>query len=738
LSDLTKIVSLHGSPRPVQKAFLDRGLLLSRQNLIISAPTNSGKSIVGLLPLLQAVQKDKIGILIVPMRAIAQEKYDEYSQQAATFSEILNKPVTVRISTGDYRLENEFFQSPPADGELLIVTPERLEALMRNPENQEWFEKVGAVCLDEAHMIADRRRGQTQEFLITSFLSMPAPPRVIMLSATVGDTSTAEHWLRPCETLKITERTPPLNKHIIRLSEAEEAEESVLEWVAGVLSENDENQILIFVYQTKSAQKLARLINKNTSPDIASYYHSKTSSAHRADIKEKFNAGKLRVVVTTTSLAMGINLPTTHVLVRDLTFPGAENPTISDILQMMGRAGRGDLEGHAYALLRPQDEWTYDELEKQLKTEPVPDLKSSFDYPHDDWKRQNADEPQRIPTLIGSLLARRGDQGYSEEELHDFLGNSFGGAHLTDQIPTALTWLEHRKLAFSEDGAWGLTRLGKNAVEAVLPLDLAHSIGNLIRDLISYDPTDRVLDQWSAIDTLFIVQLLYNPRTSIRRFSEAMAESVDDWFEQDVERGSYLYNSWIKGKEGFSNAESLLGSLDICENGDRPRKVAYAALFHAIVLRERSLGRHIPRIEQQFGVKNLEGVEEKWRDNTLWLLSGLSKLFEIKSFYYHLKENCQADDDRVQRVKQILTNMHHQIYDLQEQIKYCSPLGPVLLEFRRVGNVGLGDRTIQTLEQNGILDLKLLLQQTDGSLSAIGIQSRQRRAIMSFIHRRRI
>jgi helicase len=724
--------------RPAQNLALEAQYLKSRANLIVSSPTNSGKSLVGFLPLLQAIQKDKIGILIVPMRAIAQEKYDEYSNQAISLSKIIGKQFAVRISTGDYRLENEFYQSPPADGELVIVTPERLEALMRNPDNQEWFEKVGAVCLDEAHMIADRRRGQTQEFLITSFLSMPNPPRIILLSATVGDTTAAERWLRPCETIKVTERTPPLNKHIIQLQESEVAEDIILAWTKEVIDQAPDTQILIFVYQTRSAEKLSRIINKAIPGDLAGYYHSKTSSAHRSQVKTDFASNKLRVVVTTTSLAMGINLPTTHVLVRDLSFPGAENPGISDILQMMGRAGRGDTEGHAYALLKPSDSWTFEDLKHQLETEPVPNLKSSFDYVENDWRGQSPDEPMRVATLIGSLLARKGESGYSEDDLATFLGNSFGGSHLADQLSTALKWLEDRKIAHCEDDLWRLTRLGKNAVEAVLPLDFAARVANLFRKLLSYDSTDRVLDQWSPLDTLFLIQVLYESKPSLRRFSESSAVMVDDWFEQDIERESCLYTRWIRGKEGYSEAETLRNTIDLQWRLEQPRKNFYIALFHAIVLLERSRGRQIQILEKRFGIKNLDGVEEKWRDSSLWLLSGLTKILEIKSFYYYLRENRQASDERVQRVKEILTKIRHQIYDLQEQIKYCSPLGPVLLEFRRIGNVGVGDRTIQVLEQNGVTDLKLLLQQTDESLLSFGIRKPQRKAILRFIKRRRI
>jgi len=67
-----------------------------------------------------------------------------------------------------------------------VATPERLEAILRNPDHAAWVDTIGAVCVDEAHLIANSRRGATLEYLITSFLCQPAPPRLFLLSATLA------------------------------------------------------------------------------------------------------------------------------------------------------------------------------------------------------------------------------------------------------------------------------------------------------------------------------------------------------------------------------------------------------------------------------------------------------------------------------------------------------------------------------------------------------------------------
>ncbi len=67
--------------------------------------------------------------------------------------------------------------------------------------------------------------------------------------------------------------------------------------------------------------------------------------------------GQTRCVVATTSLAMGVNLPATHVFVRDLLFQGEGKLSISQLLQMSGRAGRGDKPGTATLIHYPKCGW---------------------------------------------------------------------------------------------------------------------------------------------------------------------------------------------------------------------------------------------------------------------------------------------------------------------------------------------------------------------------------------------
>jgi hypothetical protein len=147
----------------------------------------------------------------------------------------------------------------------------------------------------------------------------------------------------------------------------------------------------------------------------------------------------------------------------------------------------------------------------------------------------------------------------------------------------------------------------------------------------------------------------------------------------------------------------------------------------------------VDAIERRFQVKGVEGIEEKWRDELLWLLSGLAQLLDVRTFYYHLKEDCQADSERIKRVKGSLGRMRYQVFELQEQIKYCSPLGPLLREIRRTApkdKVKIGVQSIRRLEEAGVSSLKDLLVLGVDELMNLGVRRGLAEQIHNYVRRR--
>ena len=147
------------SLRPAQKeALIGHNLLTQNDNVIIATATNSGKSLISYLALFVEATAGKTVVLIEPLRALAYEKGEELQKIAESLKKQSKIKVTVTVTTGDYRLSDEFMNSKPSGhtaGQIIVATPERLDAISRVSENKEWFQQVAMVCIDEAHLIGD-------------------------------------------------------------------------------------------------------------------------------------------------------------------------------------------------------------------------------------------------------------------------------------------------------------------------------------------------------------------------------------------------------------------------------------------------------------------------------------------------------------------------------------------------------------------------------------------------------
>jgi len=245
-------------PRAIQrKAFAETRVLEQRKNLIVAAPTNGGKSLVGSLLLLDAVRRGGRAVLLEPLRALAREKTDDLLEARTALERVLGIGIDVQITTGDYRLNDELMtDGPPEDAQLVVATPERFDAILRNPDYQPWVSSIQAVCVDEAHLISTPRRGPVIEYLITSLLGFDSPPRITLLSASLGDVSLAQAWLSPCDVVSVAKRFPPLRKYVASLDAEDDANSTILDLADEYLQDNSAS-LLVFVYRTSSAESLA-------------------------------------------------------------------------------------------------------------------------------------------------------------------------------------------------------------------------------------------------------------------------------------------------------------------------------------------------------------------------------------------------------------------------------------------------------------------------------------------------
>ena len=141
--------------RPSQIKSIQAGLFKNNNNQIIATPTGSGKTLVAELAMLDTIiNKKKKVIYIVPLKALASEKYRD-------FLENYKNEIKIKVSIGEIQNENYNF-----DYDLLIVTSEKLDSLIRH--NTKFLNDIGLVISDEIHLLNDEKRGPTLEILLST------------------------------------------------------------------------------------------------------------------------------------------------------------------------------------------------------------------------------------------------------------------------------------------------------------------------------------------------------------------------------------------------------------------------------------------------------------------------------------------------------------------------------------------------------------------------------------------
>ena len=192
LKDIKKLVHVNlyqaleqrgiGELRPSQEKSISAGLL-EGHNLLVCTPTGSGKTLVAEIAAVDSILRGKgKAIYIVPLKALASEKYKE-------FKERYGKLMNIALSMGDMDSSDHYLK----DYDLIITTSEKLDSLTRH--HTPWLKDVYVVVVDEIHLLNDPGRGPTLEILITLLRKLLKNVQIIGLSATIGNPEELAEWL---------------------------------------------------------------------------------------------------------------------------------------------------------------------------------------------------------------------------------------------------------------------------------------------------------------------------------------------------------------------------------------------------------------------------------------------------------------------------------------------------------------------------------------------------------------
>ncbi len=473
---------------PPQKEFIERKLF--EKNCIVSTPTASGKTLMAILSSIKTLERGRKVLYTSPLVALAFEKYEEFSK---FFNEY-----KVAISVSDFDSSDPWLQNY----DIIIATNEKVESLIRH--GAEWIRDVGLLILDEIHLLTDYSRGPTLEILITKMRKIVKNLQIVGLSATIKNAEELAEWLN-AELLKSEFRPVKLYQGVaydskikfpgyttIELEKQLDVEEAI---VLDTLNKN--KQILIFCSTRKSTEALAERLSKivanklgksdaellkKVSEEIenalevpteqcrrlakcvkngVAFHHSGLVGKQRRLIEENFRSGLIKVLVATTTLAAGVDLPAFRVLIKDLKryhplYGSIYIPTL-EYYQMIGRAGRPRFDSYGESIIVAKNEDDAEELmERFIFGEPEP-ITSKL-----------ASEPalrMHILALISSEFCKR------KKSIFEFFSSTFFAfkygdiSMIEEEIENILQYLKDWGFIKIEEEKIEATRLGKRISE---------------------------------------------------------------------------------------------------------------------------------------------------------------------------------------------------------------------------------------------------------------------------------
>ncbi len=184
--------------RPAQEKALKAGLL-EHKSLLVCTPTASGKTLIAELAAMKNILEGRgKTIYIVPLIALANEKYREFKRKYGNLCKIA-------LSIGDLDGSDPYL----VEYDFIICTAEKLDSLIRH--HSPWLSFVSLVVIDEIHLINDVERGPTLEILITVLKQVLKKVQLIGLSATIGNPKELADWLG-AELVEDNWRPVPLKK----------------------------------------------------------------------------------------------------------------------------------------------------------------------------------------------------------------------------------------------------------------------------------------------------------------------------------------------------------------------------------------------------------------------------------------------------------------------------------------------------------------------------------------------
>jgi ATP-dependent Lhr-like helicase len=345
---------------PVQKALRESGFLeptlpqtlafapiLAGENVLLIAPTGTGKTEAVLLPIFSRLVEQKTAeqkgiqvLYITPLRALNRDML----KRLTFWSQQLGISVEVRHGDTEMKTRRKQARQPP---QLLVTTPETLQAILPGSQMRQHLANVQAVIVDEVHDLAESKRGVQLSLGLERLLEVTRSEfQRVGLSATVGNPVEVAQFVagtnRPIHIIQAVlaksyryrvEFPTPAEPDFELAGKLETSPEAAARIRRLTQLIDTHKSTLIFVNSRTVAEMLGHRFSQLNRSDVA-VHHGSLSKEERVRIEDSFKAGTLKALICTSTLELGIDIGNVDLAVQYMS-----PRQVSSLIQRVGRSG---------------------------------------------------------------------------------------------------------------------------------------------------------------------------------------------------------------------------------------------------------------------------------------------------------------------------------------------------------------------------------------------------------------
>ena len=343
-------------------------MLAARQageDVLLIAPTGGGKTLAGFLPSLVDLQaRPRAGLhslYVSPLKALAADIARNLTAPVAA----MGLPIRIETRTGDTK-SGERRKQREVPPQILLTTPESLAVLLGNPEAAELFVGLDTIVVDEIHALAGTKRGDLLALGLARLATLAPGSRRIGLSATIAHQADIAAYVQsgeqPARVIAVEDGAPPVISMALPEGRLPWSGHMGLSSAPDILAKIAAAQMTIVFVNTRAQaelmfQELWKL-NDDTLP--IAIHHGSLDMAQRLRVEAAMAAGRLRAVVATSSLDLGIDWGGVDQVIQ----VGAPKG-VSRLLQRVGRANHR-MDEASRALLVPANRFEVLECEAAI------------------------------------------------------------------------------------------------------------------------------------------------------------------------------------------------------------------------------------------------------------------------------------------------------------------------------------------------------------------------------------